>query len=78
VAITLVFAPIFFANLVFGQEFRDSDESTRAFGWNLLGAVLGGGLEYLSLVIGFRNLLLIVILCYLLAAVFSPKESNAA
>jgi spermidine synthase len=64
-AAALVFAPIFFANLVFSREFRDAEESTRAFGWNLLGAVAGGGLEYLSLVIGFRNLLWIVAGCYL-------------
>ncbi len=75
-AVVLVFAPIFFANLVFGREFRDTDESTRAFGWNLLGAVVGGGLEYLSLVTGFRNLLLIVMLCYLLAAFFSPRDDG--
>lgn len=66
-AAALIFAPIFFANLLFSREFRDTTESTRAFGWNLLGAVVGGGLEYLSLVLGFRNLLWIVALCYLMA-----------
>lgn len=76
VAICLVFAPIFFANLVFGREFRDADESSRAFGWNLMGAVLGGGLEYFSLLTGFNNLLLIVMFCYLLAVYFSPREST--
>ncbi|MGH8248495.1 MAG: spermidine synthase, partial [Gammaproteobacteria bacterium] len=68
-AIALAFAPIFFANLVFSREFRDTQESTRAFGWNLLGAVAGGGMEYLSLITGYRNLLWIVALCYLLAGV---------
>jgi spermidine synthase len=71
-ATTLVFAPIFFANLVFSREFRDVEESTRAFGWNLLGAVAGGGLEYLSLVMGFRNLLWLVALFYL-AALFASR-----
>jgi spermidine synthase len=66
-----MFLPIFFANLVFSREFRDTNESTRAFGWNLLGAVAGGGLEYLSLLIGFRNLLWVVAVCYLLAALFT-------
>lgn len=69
-ALVLAFAPIFFANLVFSREFRDSRDSARAFGWNLLGAVAGGGLEYFSLVVGFRDLLWIVALCYLLTAVF--------
>lgn len=64
--ISLVFAPIFFGNLIFSREFRDVEASTRAFGWNLLGAVAGGGLEYLSLLIGQRNLLWIVAACYAL------------
>ena len=72
-AVVLMFAPIFFANLLFSREFRDAEESTRAFGWNLLGAVAGGGLEYLSLVLGFRNLLWIVAFCYLLAAVTTRR-----
>ena len=65
-----MFLPIFFANLVFSREFRDVEKSTRAFGWNLLGAVAGGGLEYLSLVFGLRNLLWIVAICYLGAGFF--------
>jgi len=66
--ISLVFSPIFFANLIFSREFRDEEKSTDAFGWNILGAVMGGGLEYLSLYIGQRNLLFIVGACYLLCA----------
>lgn len=64
--VALMFAPIFFANLVFSRTFMDAEASTRAFGWNLLGAVAGGGLEYLSLLTGYRNLLWVVGLCYLL------------
>ena len=66
----VMFLPIFFANMIFSREFRDVEESTRAFGWNLLGAVAGGGLEYFSLLIGFRNLLWIVAVCYLLTMAF--------
>lgn len=73
-AITLVFSPIFFANLIFSREFKESEESTRAFGWNLLGAVAGGGLEYFSLLIGYRNLLWIVALCYVLVALFTYRH----
>lgn len=67
--ILIMFLPIFFANLIFSREFRDAGEGTRAFGWNLLGAVAGGGLEYLSLIMGFRNLIWIVAACYLAAAI---------
>jgi hypothetical protein len=77
-AVLLVFSPIFIANLIFSREFRDIDESTRAFGWNLLGAVVGGGLEYLSLVIGYRNLLWIVAACYLATALLLRNRKAAA
>jgi len=73
-AVTLVFSPIFFANLIFSREFKESEESTRAFGWNLLGAVAGGGLEYFSLLVGYRNLLWIVALCYMLVALFTYRH----
>jgi hypothetical protein len=73
-----MFLPIFFANLIFSREFKDTDESTRAFGWNLLGAVAGGGLEYLSLLTGFRNLLWVVAACYLLAALFTRLQAERA
>jgi len=72
--IVLVFAPIFFANLIFSREFRDVEASTRAFGWNLLGAVAGGGLEYLSLLVGQRNLLWIVAACYLIVGTLLYME----
>ncbi len=75
-SIVLVFSPVFLANLVFSREFRDVDASTSAFGWNLLGAVAGGGLEYFSLLIGHRNLLCIVAVAYLLVAVLLRRASD--
>lgn len=56
----LAFLPIFLANLIFAERFRTTASSTTAFGANLLGAMLGGLLEYGSLVIGYRDLLLAV------------------
>ena len=76
--IMLMFLPIFFANMIFSREFKDVDESTRAFGWNLLGAVAGGGLEYFSLLTGFRNLLWIVAACYLLTMIFIMLHEKKA
>ncbi len=73
-AISLVFSPVLFANLIFSREFRDTQFSTQAFGWNLLGAVAGGGMEYLSLMFGYRNLLWIVAVCYFIAWIFTKKE----
>jgi hypothetical protein len=70
-ATALAFAPVFLANLIFAERFRDVGESTVAFGANLLGAMVGGVFEYLSLVIGFRSLLLVTAALYGLAYVLA-------
>ncbi|MGH2691403.1 MAG: spermidine synthase [Actinomycetota bacterium] len=69
-AIAVAFAPVFLANLVFAQRFRGVASSGVAFGVNLLGAMLGGVLEYGALVVGYRGLLLWVAVLYGLAFVF--------
>lgn len=70
----LAFAPIFVANLVFAQRFKAVATSTTAFGANLLGAIVGGVLEYLSLVTGFRFLLVVVAVTYGLAFVSGRRH----
>jgi hypothetical protein len=65
--VTLAFTPIFIANLIFAQRFREAGDSPNAFAANLLGAVIGGLLEYSSLLIGYRNLLILVGAFYVLA-----------
>jgi hypothetical protein len=77
-AIVLSFGPIFLANVIFADRFRSSASSTIAFGTNLLGAMLGGILEYSSLVLGYRNLLVVVALLYALAFVSTPRETEPA
>jgi Spermine/spermidine synthase domain len=68
-ATALAFAPIFLANLVFAQRFREVGTVATAFGANLLGAMAGGVLEYAALVTGYRFLLVIVAALYALAFV---------
>lgn len=75
-ATALAFFPIFVANLIFAERFRDSENSTRDFGANLLGAMVGGTLEYLSLVSGYRALLGLVAVLYLLAWFFSRSGTG--
>jgi hypothetical protein len=77
-AITLAFAPIFCANLLFAQRFRDVGVSTVAFGANLLGAMVGGILEYSALIVGYRALLLVTAGLYLCAAAFGRRWVRAA
>ncbi len=64
IAVAIAFAPVFLANLVFAQRFRDVGSSTVAFGANLLGAMVGGLLEYMSLIVGYRMLLVAVAVLY--------------
>src|SRR5439155_25892344 len=66
-AAVVAFAPVFFANLVFTYSFRDVRAADMAFASNLLGAMVGGILEYLALITGYRLLVLLVGALYLLA-----------
>jgi hypothetical protein len=76
-AIALAFAPIFCANLIFAARFADTSGSTAAFGANLLGALLGGTLEYASLIVGYRALLILAAVLYLVAFVLKPRRALA-
>ena len=76
VSVSLAFAPIFCANVVFAKRFADTANATAAFGANLLGAVLGGCLEYLSLLVGHRGLLLIAGSLYLFAFALMPDRDR--
>ena len=64
VATALAFIHVFLANLIFAKRFRDVGSSSLAFGANLLGAMVGGILEYVSLVTGYRALLVLVGVLY--------------
>jgi SAM-dependent methyltransferase len=74
----LGFSPIFCAGLLFGSAVKRSSSLPRDFGTNLLGAMAGGTAEYLSLLTGFRALLFIVALCYVLALVARSREWRAS
>ena len=65
---------MFIANLVFASRFRDTEDPTTAFGANLLGAMLGGVLEYMALITGYRGLLVLAALLYALAWVFGARK----
>lgn len=73
IAAALAFAPVFFANLVFSYSFRDTATADMAFASNLLGAMVGGALEYLALITGYQMLLLVVAGLYALAYLFATR-----
>jgi hypothetical protein len=70
----LAFAPVYLANLIFSQKFKEADSTAPAFAANLLGAIAGGILEYLSLITGYRFLLILVAVLYALAFVTGRRH----
>jgi spermine/spermidine synthase len=63
-ASALAFTPVFLANIIFTNSFRDSETADIAFASNLLGIMVGGGMEYFSMLFGYRLLLIPVIVFY--------------
>jgi SAM-dependent methyltransferase len=73
IAAVVAFAPVFIANLVFSYSFRDTTTADMSFASNLLGAMVGGMLEYLALITGYQFLLVIVAGLYGLAWLFATR-----
>lgn len=75
-ATLIAFVPVFLANLLFAQRFREAGSSAVAFGANLLGAMTGGMLEYGALITGYRGLLIVVAVLYGLAVLLGHPHLN--
>jgi SAM-dependent methyltransferase len=74
----VAFLPVFIANLVFAGSFKGTGLTADiAFASNLIGIMIGGALEYASLLIGYQNLLLIVIVFYVLSAALLRRREPA-
>ena len=75
-SVLMVGGPIFFASVCFALRFRVRPAADIAFGWNLLGAVAGGLLEFFSMSLGLKALTLIAILAYLSAFLVRLRTSS--
>ncbi len=78
IASFLAFTPVFLANIIFANSFRESEAADIAFASNLLGIMVGGGLEYFSMLIGYRMLLILVIVFYACALVLHNRRTIGA
>ena len=76
-AVAIAFGPVFASNIVFATRFNTTEDGTSAFAANLLGAMVGGCLEYLALIVGYPALLGLAGLLYLLAFLLGPKVRPA-
>jgi hypothetical protein len=74
--------PVFFAGILFATEFRTGESPSAALGANMLGAVVGGLLENLSLIMGMKALLVVAVVLYCFAGLglraTAPLHSKAA
>src|SRR3954454_13453880 len=75
-ATLLAFLPIFLANVAFAKRFADTSDSQEAFSVNLLGAIVGGCLEYGALLTGYGNLLILTAVLYLIAFALLPTDDR--
>ena len=75
-SVLMVGGPIFFASVCFALRFRVRPAADIAFGWNLLGAVAGGLLEFFSMSLGLKALTLIAIVAYLSAFLIRSRSSG--
>ena len=69
----ILILPVFFAGLIFPIAFAKADSQAKAFTYNLLGAILGGILEYCSFYIGNSWLIIISTSLYLISFIFYLK-----
>ncbi len=72
----LAFVPVFLANIIFANSFRDTEAADIAFASNLLGIMVGGAMEYFSMLIGYRLLLIPVIVFYACALLLRRYRSG--
>jgi len=76
-ATVIAFLPIFLANIAFAKRFAQTADAQEAFAVNLLGAIVGGCLEYAALLTGYDDLLIVTAGIYLLAFALLPRAARA-
>jgi hypothetical protein len=67
--------PLFFASIIFALVFKTRKHAALALGYNVIGAVFGGVLEYSSMALGTKSLYLLSLIMYLGAYYFYTRES---
>jgi len=80
VAVGISGLPLFFAGLVFSDLFKGEtgDGAVQAFGFNLVGAMIGGLAEHVGVVIGLDQLLLVAAFVYGLAWLGTARAVTGA
>jgi hypothetical protein len=74
--VAFVGLPFFFAGACFAGVFKLSRDVPAALGWNVIGALCGGLLEYINMLLGFKALYLIALVFYLIAFLLFERKRN--
>jgi hypothetical protein len=69
--------PVLCSGLAFAVRFAARPRADTAFGWNILGAVCGGLLEFTSMALGLHALFLMAAILYLAALYFSRNDLSS-
>ncbi len=72
----ILLIPLFFAGIIFANSFKNCRNAQIALGWNLLGSVLGGLLEYTSVIFGFKKLALFAMALYIMSWIWGNGDGN--
>jgi hypothetical protein len=68
--------PVYFASLIFATLIKEEKNLFQAYGSNVLGAVVGGACEYLSLIFGFKFLAILTLVFYFAAYTMIRKTDT--
>jgi len=78
ISLFLLVIPIFFAAIAFAEVLKGRGAASKALGYNLFGAMVGGMFEYSSTIWGINSLNLLCIGAYLSAAIACSIRLQAA
>ena len=70
-------SPVYFAGIVFARSFSLSAMAGPAIAANMFGSAVGGWVEYLSMIVGFRALVLMA-MCFYLASLLAHLRTSEA
>ncbi|MBX9686669.1 MAG: hypothetical protein K2X27_08200 [Candidatus Obscuribacterales bacterium] len=77
ISLFLIGSPFLFSGMIFSKAFACSRRTELALGVNILGAILGACLEYLSTALGCSALLLLAAFIYALSFLMANRKESA-
>jgi SAM-dependent methyltransferase len=69
-------SPVYFAGLIFARSFRVTQQAAPAIGANIMGSVLGGWIEYSTMMFGMRALVLLAAVFYALSLILLRRTGT--